>query len=44
MKIKGKWPVAWVRKPEPSKGTEDWVDWTAWADRITFEVIFEQSG
>ena len=33
-----------MKKPEPSKGTEDWVVWAAWADRITFEEIFEQSG
>ena len=44
VKNKGKWPFARVKKPEPSKGTEDWVVWAAWADRITFEEIFEQSG
>ena len=23
----------------PPKGTEDWIIWAAWADRITFEEI-----
>ena len=40
---KGEWPVTRVTKPEPTKGTEDWVIWAAWADRITFEEIYEQS-
>lgn len=28
----------------PPKGTQDWIIWAAWADRITFEEIFEISG
>jgi len=32
-------PVTRVKKPEPPKGSADWVIWAAWADRITFEEI-----
>ena len=28
----------------PPKGTEDWIIWAAWADRITFEEIFKVCG
>ena len=37
-------PETRVKNPEPDAGTEDWVIWAAWADRITFEEIFERSG
>ena len=37
-------PETKVKNPEPEAGTEDWVIWAAWADRITFEEIFERSG
>ena len=30
--------------PMPERGTEDWVVWAAWADRITFEEIEETTG
>ena len=33
-----------VKKPEPNPNSPDWVIWAAWADRITFEEIFEKSG
>ena len=38
-------PKTKVKNPEP-KGfsTNEWVIWAAWADRITFEEIFEKSG
>ena len=28
----------------PPKGTEDWIVWAAWADRITFEDIKKKTG
>ena len=28
----------------PPKGTEDWIIWAAWADRITFEEIYKICG
>jgi len=28
----------------PPKGTEDWIVWAAWADRITFEEIYQICG
>jgi uncharacterized protein (TIGR03643 family) len=28
----------------PEEGSEDWIIWAAWADRITFEEIFEKTG
>ena len=28
----------------PPKDTEDWIIWAAWADRITFEEIYNLSG
>ena len=33
-----------VKKPEPILGTDSWVIWAAWADRITFEEIREKTG
>ncbi|MGC6514181.1 MAG: TIGR03643 family protein [Myxococcota bacterium] len=38
------WPRTRVTNPEPEKGSEDWVIWAAWADRITFEEIREVAG
>lgn len=38
------WPTTKTVKPVPPIGTEDWVIWAAWADRITFEEILEVSG
>ncbi len=37
-------PVTRVKKPEPPKGSTDWVIWAAWADRITFEEIKKVTG
>ena len=37
-------PQTRVKKPEPPMGTEDWIIWAAWADRITFEEIRKKSG
>lgn len=28
----------------PPQGTEDWIIWAAWADRITFEEIYKITG
>ena len=44
MKKKGTRPVTKTKNPEPSKASEDWIIWAAWADRITFEEIKEQTG
>ena len=33
-----------VKNPEPKVGTQDWVIWAAWADRITFEDIKLKTG
>ena len=37
-------PETRVKNPEPDAGTEDWVIWAAWADRITFEEIERTTG
>lgn len=37
-------PVTRVKKPEPPRGSDDWVIWAAWADRITFEEIKKATG
>ena len=37
-------PTTRVKNPEPKPGSPDWVIWAAWADRITFEEIFEKTG
>ena len=33
-----------VKNPEPKVGSQDWVVWAAWADRITFEDIKSKTG
>lgn len=38
------WPKTRTAHPVPPIGTDDWVIWAAWADRITFEEIQEVSG
>ena len=43
MKKKGDRPITKTKHPEPSRGTIDWIIWAAWADRITFEDIFEHT-
>lgn len=41
---KENWPKTKIKKPEPkSKDSIDWIIWAAWADRITFEEIFEKT-
>ena len=37
-------PSTRVKNPEPKIGSQNWVIWAAWADRITFEEIEEKSG
>lgn len=44
MKRKEKRPVTRTKNPEPPKDGSDWVIWAAWADRVTFEEIEEQTG
>ena len=44
MKKKSYIPQTKVKNPEPKKKGIDWVIWAAWADRITFEEIKEQTG
>ena len=41
---KSRRPMTKVKKPEPKVGTQDWVIWAAWADRITFEDIKLKTG
>ena len=44
MKKKSFIPQTIVKNPEPKKKDENWIIWAAWADRITFEEIKEQTG
>ena len=44
MKKKGRIPVTRVKNPEPDINDPDWIIWAAWADRISFEEIFEKTG
>lgn len=37
-------PQTKVKNPEPKNKSSDWIIWAAWADRITFEEIYEQTG
>jgi len=37
-------PYTRTRKPEPPAGSDDWVIWAAWADRVSFEEIRERTG
>ena len=37
-------PITKVKNPEPSLKDKDWIIWAAWADRITFEEIYEKTG
>ena len=37
-------PQTRTKKPEPNlSNSDDWIIWAAWADRITFEEIFEKT-
>ena len=38
------WPETRTVNPVPDVGTQDWVIWAAWADRITFEEIRQVTG
>ena len=44
MKKRSLIPETRVKNTEPKKFNEDWIIWAAWADRITFEEIFEKTG
>ena len=37
-------PKTNVKNPEPEINDPNWIIWAAWADRITFEEIFEKTG
>lgn len=37
-------PQTRVKNKEPDIFNFDWIIWAAWADRITFEEIFEKTG
>ena len=37
-------PITKTKNPEPKLNSPNWVIWAAWADRITFEEIFEKTG
>ncbi len=37
-------PQTKVKNKEPDLSHPDWIIWAAWADRITFEEIFEKTG
>ena len=37
-------PYTRTRKPEPAEGTEDWIIWAAWADRVSFDEIKARTG
>ena len=41
---KNNFPKTKVKNPEPKINDPDWIVWAAWADRITFEEIFEKTG
>ena len=41
---KTKCPLTRTRHPEPDRGTGEWIVWAAWADRVSFEYIYEQTG
>jgi len=41
---KGHRPVTRTKKTEPEFGSQDWIIWAAWADRITFEEIKKKTG
>jgi uncharacterized protein (TIGR03643 family) len=43
MKRYGDRPATRVKKTEPAMGTDAWLVWAAWADRITFEEIREKT-
>ena len=41
---KESWPKTKIKKPEPKNiDSDNWIIWAGWADRITFEEIFEKT-
>ena len=44
MSKKSNLPETKVKNKEPSTKNSDWIIWAAWADRVTFEEIFEKTG
>tara|TARA_B100000989_G_scaffold294640_1_gene274108 strand:- start:492 stop:776 length:285 start_codon:yes stop_codon:yes gene_type:complete len=41
---KDHWPITKIKKPEPKNiNSDDWIIWAGWADRITFEEIYEKT-
>ena len=44
MKKKSIFPQTKVKNPEPKNTSSEWIIWAAWADRITFEEIYEKTG
>ena len=44
MKRKSKAPLTLTKNPEPKKDSQEWIIWAAWADRVTFEEIYKQTG
>ncbi len=44
MSREGSRPYTRTRRPEPSQGSEDWIIWAAWADRVSFDEIEERTG
>ena len=43
-KKKDNFPKTKVKNPEPKMSNPDSIIWAAWADRISFEEIFEKTG
>ncbi len=41
---KSLFPQTKIKNPEPEKKDDNWIIWAAWADRITFEDIYEETG
>ena len=44
MKKKSFIPQTRIKNPEPKEKDENWIIWAAWADRVTFEEIYKQTG
>jgi len=44
LKRKSKAPFTLTKNPEPKKDSQEWIIWAAWADRVTFEEIYERTG
>ena len=44
MKKKSFIPQTRVKNPEPKEKDDNWIIWAAWADRVTFEDIYKETG